>query len=187
MLASSMCFEFDINVRTGAAELSKLRYSIHSAKVSLSEETLLDRPRHAVSATVSNDALLVLGDLVEERLGHVKIALGAADAAVPDGRLAGGAIGAGDVDGLAAEGVLVGVAVGRVLVEEVLADGDHLLALAGFVATGAHAGGEVGHLAGERLASGRVVAGAGGAGAVRCRRRAGGRGLVASDGCNIGG
>jgi len=97
---------------------------------------LVDRPRHAVSATVS-----VVGDGVEEGLGHVEVGLGAADAAVPDGGGVVGAVLALDGHGLAAEGVLVGVAVGRVLVEERLADGDHAVGLAGGLSASSHAGG----------------------------------------------
>jgi hypothetical protein len=192
LMPASMCLRSQKKVLQSCQSYTTASFPL--PEVSLSEETLLDRPRHAVSATVSNLTFLVLSDDVEERLRHVEITLGAADAAVPDGGCAGGAVGAGDADGLAAEGVLVGVAVGRVLVEEVLADGDHLLALAGFVAARAHTRSEVGHLAGEGLTGGRVGARARGAGAVRCRRRAGGRSLVSGrrslvtgDGSDVGG
>lgn len=160
-----------------------------SPRVYLSERLLVDRPRHAVSAAVS-----VVGDGVEERLGHVEVSLSAADATVPDGGLVVRAVLALDSNSGATERVLVGVAVGSVLVKEVLADGDHAVGLAGRLSTSSHAGSEVCHLTSERLAGSRVVAGAGGARAVRCGSRAGsgslvsGRGsLVAGDGSNIGG
>jgi hypothetical protein len=129
--------------------------------------SLVHRPRHAVGAAVG-----VAGDGVEERLGHVEIGLGAADAAVPNGGLVAGAVLALDGDGLAAEGVLVGVAVGSVLVEESHADGDHVVRLAGGLTASTHAGGEVGHLAGVGLAGGRV----GRIAARRARTVRGGRG-----------
>jgi hypothetical protein len=108
--------------------------SLSSSKVG--ERLLVHGPRHAVSATVS-----VVGDGVEEGLGHVEVSLGAADATVPDGGSVVGAVLALDGHGLAAEGVLVGVAVGRVLVEERLADGDHAVGLTGGLAASSHAGG----------------------------------------------
>lgn len=68
-------------------------------------DNLHDSPADAVSAAISDLAVLVLGDDIKVRLGHVEIALGTAGAAVPDGGVAGGAISAGDGNRGAAEGV----------------------------------------------------------------------------------
>ena len=173
----------------------------HSSPLTLT--TLVHGPLVTVSTAVSRSGRAAgSGDLVEELLRHVQVVHGAADAAVPDGGLVLGAVSTLDSQGLAAQRVLVGVAVGRVLVEERQADGDHLVALARGLAAGAHAGGEVGDLAGEGLAGlgvgavgsggGAVGGGCGGAGGgslVGGRRGlVGGRwSLVAGDRCDVAG
>jgi hypothetical protein len=118
---------------------------------------LVHRPLIPISTTISRGRRSTRSrDLVEELLRHVQVIHGAADAAVPDGGLVLRTVSTLDGERLAAQRVLVGVAVGRVLVEERHADGDHLVALAGRLAAGAHAGREVGDFAGEGLAGGWV-------------------------------
>lgn len=68
--------------------------------------------------------ITVVGDLVEESLGHIKVSHGASRASVNNGGIVGRAVLALDGDGLAAEWVLVGVAVRSILVKNHMADGD---------------------------------------------------------------